>query len=395
MKKKAFIGIVLAAFLICGCAKAPASHYKRSVREVFADGIEFSAAVRGGNEDAALAEMSKLMDDLNSDMSITLSSSALARFNASTDADATFEVTAETHAVLLRALDFYEKTGGVFNIAVPSLSALWHVDTEGLSQYSAFGGELAPPPPSYEEVVARVEHCDLHCLRLTESDGKYTISKTDPLLKIDLGAIAKGYAADRCAEIVKKHNVESALINVGNNIYVVGEWFHPKQEIYVRWEIGVTAPRPRGGFAGEVCALSVPSDYTVVTSGDYRRYVLMPQDDTVLYVSHIVNGKTGLPQGIAYDGVHYVQKTDFVVSAVLLGSDSTKADAFATAACLMDYDEAVAFLRAQHCRGILFTEDKKMALVGVSESGDEEVFFTQKDVYNAYCDYTIEEYSLD
>ncbi|MDE7395035.1 MAG: FAD:protein FMN transferase [Clostridiales bacterium] len=409
MKKKTIICILLAALLIAGCTPIPDendpfAYYAVLPREVFATGIEFYAAVRGGDEQAALSEMSQLMDDLNSDMSLTLSSSALSRFNAlgagvedSGDyQSAPIEISAETYAVIERARVFYGQTNGAFNIAVRPLTALWHVDNEGIGEYM-YGVEL-PPIPSYDEVTELLVHCDLNDLHTETDEGKYYIYKTDPLLRIDLGAIAKGYAADRCVAIAKAHGVESALINISGNICVVGEWYHPKKKVYVRWDIGVNAPRPRGGFAGEACALSVPADCTVVTSGDYRRYITALQGDTVLYLSHIVNGVSGLPQGIAYDSANnaYVQQTDFVVSAVIFTDDSTKADAYATAACLMSYEQAIAFLREHNTGGILFTEDKRIAFIGITESDESgKAYVTQKEVYSAYRSCTVEEYALD
>ena len=169
MKKKTLIGILMFALLLLGCAKEPDkndpfAYYACLPREVFATGIEFFAAVRGGEEQAALSEMSALMDDLNSDMSLTLSSSALSQFNAlGVDAalsenyeSARVKVSAETYAVVVRAKEIYAHTGGVFNIAVRPLTSLWHVDNEGISTYM-YGVEN-PPIPAYADVADLLTH---------------------------------------------------------------------------------------------------------------------------------------------------------------------------------------------------------------------------------------------
>ena len=406
--KKTVIGILMITLLFAGCTSEadvndPFAYYSVLPREVFATGIEFYAAVRGGNEQQALSEMSALMDDLNSDMSLTLSSSALSTFNAlGFDEEPTIDyeservkISAETYAVVTRAQEIYAETGGIFNIAVRPLTALWCVDNEGLSEYSPFG-TVQPPIPSFEEVTMALSHCDLTHLHTAEEGGAYYLYKTDPKLQIDLGAIAKGYAADRCAQIARANGVESALINISGNICVVGEWYHPQKKAYTRWDVGVNAPRPRGGFAGEALALSLPADCTVVTSGDYRRYIVGLVGDTPLYLSHIVSGKSGLPQGVRYNGSAYVQETDFVVSAVIFTDDSTTADAYATAACLMPYEEAIAFLQAHHTGGILFTEDKRIAFIGITERDESgRAYVTQKDAYGGYRAYTVEAYALE
>ena len=405
--KKTAIGILILALLLAGCtsqadANGPFAYYAVLPREVFGTGIEFYAAVRGGSEQKALSEMSALMDDLNSDMSLTLSSSALSRFNALGNGAASaegyeserVEISAETYAVVTRAKEIYAQTEGVFNIAVRPLTALWCVDNEGISTYQ-YGVEL-PPIPSFEEVTALLTHCDLADLHTAEDADKYYLYKTDPYLQIDLGAIAKGYAADRCAAIARANGVESALINISGNICVVGEWYHPQKKAYTRWEVGVNAPRPRGGFAGEALALSLPADCTVVTSGDYRRYIEGLSGGEHVYLSHIVNGKSGLPQGVRYNGSFYEQETDFIVSAVVFTENSTTADAYATAACLMPYEQAVAFLQAHRTGGILFTEDGRIALIGITErDASGRAYLTQKDAYNAYRNYAVEEYALE
>ncbi len=393
--------------LLGGCSRGyyddlPAfKYYAQCNKEVFGTGITFRAAVRGGNENKALEDMLALMEDINSEMSLTLSSSAISKFNAlGFDGSAPYlsekiEISKSAYDLITKCLVYSEDTDGLFNIAVEPLAELWNVHTEGLNKYSMCLPSEAPPPPGFAKAKEVAAHCKSSNLRLEENNGKCYIYKTDPELKIDLGAVAKGYAADECIKIAKANGVESALINISGNICVLGEWYHPEEKKYVKWAVGVTSPRPRGGFGGDMCALSVPANKTLVTSGDYVRYYQTPVGEELLCVPHIVNSNTGLPLGIEFDGGGYKQLTSHIVSATLVCEDSAKADAYATAVCLMEPSNAVEFLRARGINGILATQDGRMLLVGITESDESgEEYFIQKDTYSSYKKYSVEEYSV-
>ncbi|WP_251612102.1 FAD:protein FMN transferase [Pumilibacter muris] len=404
--------IKIAIFLICvaalgGCSQGyyddlPAfKYYTQCNKEVFGTGITFRAAVRGGDESGALKEMLALMEDINSEMSLTLSGSAISRFNA-LGSDGTdeylnekVEISESAYALIEKSVQYCKDTEGAFNIAVYPLAELWNVHTEGLNKYSMCLPSEAPSPPQADEVKKVASHCEPSNLHLESSNGKYYISKSEPNLKIDLGAVAKGFAADECIKIAKSHGVESALINISGNICVLGEWYHPEKRKYVRWAVGVTSPRPRGGLGGDMCALSVPADKTLVTSGDYVRYYETIVNGELMCVPHIVNSNTGLPLGIEFDGDGYKALTGHIVSATLVCEDSSKADAYATAVCLMEPNRAVEFLKARGINGVLVTQDGRMLLVGITESDESgEEYFIQKDNYSAYKKYSVEEFSV-
>lgn len=394
------LAIVLAA-LFCGCTDhsgGPSlSYYSQIEKQVFSNAVTFQAAVRGGDEQGALDEMSELLEDINSQMSLSLSSAAITRFNAlGKDYEGEedgyvsekVEISANTYEVITRSIEFYDDTDGAFDISVYPLVRLWNVDSEGLSRYGLFGADDPPPPPTEQKVNELLSACDLGALKTEQADGRYFIYKTNPRLEIDLGAVAKGYAADKCIGIAKAHGVQSALINISGNICLLGEWYHPEQRRYVPWQLGVTSPRPRGGLAGNLCALSVVGDKTLVTSGDYARFY----ETDGLFVPHIIDGKSGLPLGVAYSDGVYSNTPDHIISATIICEDSAMADAYATAVCLMGYEKAKSFLSSRGVGGIIITADGKLCLIGVSLSDDTaDVHLTLKDSYHAYADYRIEE----
>ena len=403
---------VLCAFSTFGCsgfydAPEPFRYYEYRSKSVFGNGITFIAAVRGGDEKKALDEMYELAEDINSDMSLTLSSSALSMFNSLGEGQEYFdgyaservEVSRRTYELIEHSLSFYEDTYGLFNIAVYPLTKLWNVDAEGIGRYGQFGGEQPPELPSEETVEYTRKACEITHLKTMCDDGKYYIYKTHPGMMIDLGAVAKGYAADECIKIAKKHGVTSALINISGNLCLMGKWYHPQYRRYVPWELGVIAPRPRGVISETMCALSVGGDRTLVTSGDYERYYVTQSGSKTVYVPHIVNGVSGFPLGVVRGADGFENSADHIVSATIICNDSATADAYATAVCLMDRETAVRFLVERKLHGILVTQDERMCLVGVTESdenGDE--YFIRKDgdnAVNGYKRYAIEEYSVE
>lgn len=397
----AILGVLLC--VLYGCTAAPSDSlldgYESCRKQVFGNGIVFSASVRGGDTRAALQEMQTLFEEIEADMSLSKADSALSKFNAlgageqpsNAYESERVRVSRHTYETVLRAMAFYEETQGAFNVAVYPLSRLWHIDTDGLNRYTFAPVDECPAPPAYEEVLQTIDACDIRRLHCEENDGAYYLYKTDPRLQIDLGAVAKGYAADECIRIAKAHGVRSAIIDVSGNISLLGEWYRPAQKAYTPWNIGVTAPRPARGLGGNVCALGVSADKTLVTSGDYERFYVTRSGGNELWVPHIVNGKTGLPLGVAYTGDQYVNTGDHIISATVICNDSAKADAYATAVCLLGKSEGAAFLRAHGMRGLLITADNVMCLVDVNEQSEEgEVYFTLKNEYAAYTRYTLE-----
>ena len=139
-------------------------------------------------------------------------------------------------------------------------------------------------------------------------------------MKLDLGAVAKGYAADKSREILSKSGVKSAILNLGGTVLAYGK--KPNGE---NWKVGITDPENNENYMGVLeCA-----DKTVVTSGNYERYF----ENGGKRYCHIINPKTGCP---ADNGV---------TSVTVISPDGTKNDALSTALFVMGLDKATAFWR--------------------------------------------------
>lgn len=177
------------------------------------------------------------------------------------------EVSEELLTVLETALDYCERSGGAFDITMGGVSDLY-----------AFSSER-PTVPDPEALREAVSHVGYENIRI---DGS-TVTLLDPAAVIDLGAIAKGYIADRLAQFLRENGQESAAIDLGGNIYCVGD--KPDGSPF---RVGVRCPfKDRS----ELIGVTEVADGSVVTSGVYERSF---EQDGVLY-HHILDSRTGQP----------------------------------------------------------------------------------------------------
>jgi thiamine biosynthesis lipoprotein len=115
-------------------------------------------------------------------------------------------------------------------------------------------------------------------------EGVQSYSK-NPVVQLDLGGYAKGYALDVAAEYLRSQQVKGALINIGGNIMAVGT--HGGQP----WRVGIQHPRKPGAIA----ALDLADGEAIGTSGDYQRFFML---DGRRYC-HLIDPRTGYPaQGV-------------------------------------------------------------------------------------------------
>lgn len=207
---------------------------------------------------------------------------------------------------LLFCQEVAEATGGTVNAAMGSVLSLWHAArTDGLEN------PAQARLPDLAALEAAAEHIDPAALILDQEAG--TVYFSDPELRLDVGALAKGYAVEQ----VSRQAPAGYLINVGGNVRATG----PKAD-GSPWVIGLQDPQGNGNLH----TLAI-TDQSVVTSGDYQRYYTV---DGVRY-HHIIDPETLLP-GEKWQAV-----------SVVCG-DSGVADALSTALFLLDREAGQALL---------------------------------------------------
>ncbi len=195
---------------------------------------------------------------------------------------------------------YYELTGGKVNVAMGSVLKLWH---------EARNAGLEDPTnatlPDMEMLKAAAEHVDFDCVIIDEIASTVYIS--DPEARLDVGAVAKGWAAQRVAEKAP----EGMLLNLGGNVCATG----PKTESGTPWVIGVR--NPAGDGDDYLHTLNVTGG-SFVTSGDYQRAYTV---DGKIY-HHIIDPETLMP-------------SEYWSSVTIVCGDSGLADALSTALFLL------------------------------------------------------------
>ena len=210
--------------------------------------------------------------------------------------------------LLLDCKEYYDLTGGRVNVAMGSVLALWHeARNDGLNDIA--NAYL----PDQAKLEAAAEHTDINCVVIDEE--AFTVFITDPEVRLDVGAIAKGWAAQRAAE-----NAPSGLlISVGGNVCATG----PKDESGTPWRVGVQDP---DGGENYLHTLNITGG-SVVTSGDYQRCYMV---DGKIY-HHIIDPETLYP-------------STYWRSVTIVCADSGLADALSTALFLLPLEEGKALL---------------------------------------------------
>ncbi len=215
---------------------------------------------------------------------------------------------------IIKLLEFakeeYEKTGGQVNVAMGSVLSIWHDYREG-----GISDPQRAQIPGMQELERAAAHMDIEAVRI--DSGKSSVYLEDSAMSLDVGAVAKGYAARRICEKLRKAGVNSALISIGGNVQTIGA----KADGDL-WRVGIQNPDSSQGqsylYAVEL------KDLALVTSGTYQRYY---EVDGVRY-HHIIAPKTLMP------------RQEFV-SVSILSPDGGEADALSTAVFNLPLEEGM------------------------------------------------------
>ena len=178
-------------------------------------------------------------------------------------------VSAETFAVIERAVDISRRSKGVFDITVGAFQGLWKFDEDR-------DGTI-PEPAAVRERVKLVGWKQIALDR-----KKRTVKLKKPGMKITLGGIAKGYAVDRAAKLLWDAGFSDFILQAGGDMFVSGKKGDQP------WVVGIRDPR---GTRDATFAIAPIEDRSFSTSGDYERAVVL---DGVRY-HHILDPRTGQP----------------------------------------------------------------------------------------------------
>ena len=301
MKKYCFF--LLPVLLLASCKPA----VRKESRTVFALGtvcsIQLFTEKPQSKADTVLQICTRRLEELERHLSANAEISTLIDINKASGVSAV-NVPADIYPLFERAMFFAEKTDGAFNPVIGGIVKLWNIGFENARK---------PEDRDIRDALFRTGYKDV---QLT---GTAVFLKKAGM-KLDLGAIAKGFAADELTRIVRQAGIAHAVIDIGGTISAVG-----KRPDGKRWNIGIRDPRVQQGqpvisAAIESCSIS--------TSGSYERYF---EQDGVRY-HHIIDPATGYP----------VRNNMIAVS--VFSDSATDADALSTACFVLGYEKAVKLL---------------------------------------------------
>lgn len=232
----------------------------------------------------------------------------------------TWHISEDLAALLSEGLDITKESDGAFDIAIAPLTSLWDFTAED------------PRVPDDAAIQKALPLCSSDGVTIDGQD--ITLPSDD--IQFDVGAIAKGYIADRLKDFLMKKGVKSAIINLGGNVLCIGS-----KPDGTPFKIGIQKP-----FAdrNETEAVMDITGKSVVSSGIYERCF---KQDGKLY-HHILNPQTGYP----YD--------NGLISVTIISDQSVDGDALSTTCFALGLEDGLKFAEKKGVQAVFITEDYEL-----------------------------------
>ena len=324
---------------LSGCGEG-----KMSQSEIFAMDTQMTLTAYGKNRDAGIAAAESIIRSMDSMLDPELETSLVYAMNNANGSGVA--VSGQIANMISTAQTVYRQSGGALDLTVYPLVKLWgFID----GKYYV---------PTDEEISACLQKLCFDQVVLTSfpSSGTYSVSMPS-YGQISFGAVAKGCAASYAIEAMRNAGVESGIVSLGGNVQTFGQ-----KKDGSPWQIGIEDP---DGSQVNLGVLSVEGTASIVTSGDYERYIEL---DGKRY-HHIMDPETGCP---AESGLR---------SVTVISRDGLTADALSTALFVMGLEEGAEFWRESDDFEAVFvlTTGEIYATEGANLSGCEfEVISREK-----------------
>lgn len=320
-----FLIIVIISGIMTSCSKEPVT------RETFMMDTFVELKAYGPNAKKALKESIDRIAQIEDEMSVNKENTEAALINKNAGISPQ-KVSSDTYFVVKKALEYSKISNGAFDITVEPLVKLWGIGTDKAR---------VPSKKEIENSLLNVNYKDV----VLGDKSEVFLKKAG--MSMDLGSIAKGYAADELKKIFVKYNIKTAFINLGGNVYVVGNKTDGSD-----WKIAIQNPlKDKGEYLG-VLKLS---DKSVVTSGNYERYFIK---DGIRY-HHIFDIKTGYP---AEKGL---------ISTTIVSDKSIDGDALSTTTYVLGLEKGMKLIESLNgVEAVFVTRGKKV----YTTSGLKEIF---------------------
>lgn len=239
---------------------------------------------------------------------------------------------------IIELLDYcvylYEITGGELNVMMGSVLSLWHDAREAATEGP--DGLEGVYIPSEKDLTEASGHMDIDSLQIDRANSTVYIS--DPQASLDVGAVAKGFTAEKCAALLSGRGASGYVVNIGGNLRLVGAKADGSA-----WTTGIRDPFDENALAVKIRI----GDTSCVTSGVYERFFSF----NGRRYHHIIDRNT-LSPATGYSSVSVVTQ------------DGALADALSTALFCMDRDSALSLLEN------LRREGTEVEVLFITESGE-------------------------
>ncbi|MBU3160271.1 FAD:protein FMN transferase [Clostridium frigoris] len=292
------------------------------VREFYSLGTNNQLKVYGKKATKAIEESIKKVCEIDNKMSVFKEESELSKISINAGNKPQI-VSNDTYYVIQKAIKYCALSKGAFDITIKPIVALWSIGKEGQQI------------PSSNEIKEKLKIINYKDVVIDENDKSIFLKKKEQ--EIDVGGIAKGYAADKVKNVMIKNGIKSALINLGGNILALGTKIDGTP-----WSVGIQDPfNTRGEFVLTIGVINK----SVVTSGNYERYFEVKGKR----FHHIINPSTGYPS-----------ESD-ILGATIISDNSIDGDGLSTGVYIMGVEKAIKLIEEiEGVEAILITKSREI-----------------------------------
>lgn len=315
--KKIAACLSAAALTLTGCSGLPRER-DLSYTDTLFDTV-ISVRIYDNADEDILKGCEALCKKYDSMFSNKIADSEISRINNA--GGAPVEVSDDTIKLLKKGIYYGNMSNGAFDITIGTVSDLWDFKSE------------TPSVPDAAAIAEAVSHVNYKNVIIKDN----TVRLQDAQAKLDVGAIAKGFIADRLKEYLEDNGITHALINLGGNVLAMGNKLDGSD-----YNIGIQKPFDESGTP--ITSVKI-ADKSIVTSGTYQRY--FEQDGKIYH--HILDARTGYP-------------CENTLSSVTIITDSSlTADAMSTTCFLLGYDKAANMInQLDNVDAVFVTTDNKV-----------------------------------
>jgi thiamine biosynthesis lipoprotein len=249
------------------------------------------------------------LSEINQSMSTYLKDSEISRFNRWDHTEKPFKISHDFEEVMAVSQRIYLLTGGAWDATVKPLVDLWGFGSKGRVEQ----------PPSGAVIREQLKKLGFDKI---EWSGQGVVRKRKADVSLDFASIAKGYAVDQVALLIRSQGTENFIVEIGGEVFASG-----RRANGAKWRIGVNRPSIGASF-NDVYKVVPLSGQAMATSGDYRNFF---EKNGVVY-NHIIDPRTGYP----------VQNG--VVSVTIIADTCTLADGLATGVMVMGVERGLALI---------------------------------------------------